>query len=795
MKTNTGTLNSQTVEGTIGTRQMGMDANSQAIVFQMFTKNIYSNAIGSVVREITSNCFDSHTEAKINPLESPVIIRKSFDPITKSHYISFHDFGMGISPDRMDNVYGVFFKSTKAGDNEQIGGFGIGGKTPLAYKRSTGFGEGEYDNSFSIITNFDGIRYEYIVFEGKKGPEYTDPIMSETTEHNGTEIKIPVLEKDITKFKSEMVKQLYYFENVIFEGFVNDPEYPTATENLLTNAYQIVKGKTFFYRGNDYSQYTHVCLGRVAYPINFGLLGLDGSDYRFPVAIKLEIGEIGVTASRETLDYSEQTIKVLKVKLEAVKAEITAMLSKQYENIVTLEDYFKVKNQFGVLYMPNGGSFKVGEIIKQKDVDFSNFKYGFMKMPNDKQLFNYFFETKLYGKKIKKSKKNNYEYDDEGNRIEEGELVGGYDTIINKHNVLYHFEGEFQRKLVKQAWLKNQCTTFYTVTTKNIVNRFETRRMSDLFNVDDKVVERGLDGQPTLDANGQQIPTVFMKGLLELQQEYFEIISKYCTAYDAVVVPEDFKESRKNGARRLSQEYKNMTIPVKIFGGYRGTFRVKLDSLFKLHIPIFYGTKENDYQLRQAKEMFGILFESSSIIGKYNERTHEFRFDNGKKGIMFLQISQGNVRYMEYCQQAYHINEFKTKMLKRKENAVMEYFQSQNFVHKFDTVNSFYKSKAFGKVAPEWQKKTDKINAFIKKQYVGYNNNWDRYRSELSRYFDINGIEMTKEQQKFEAIIEEFSELEEMNSETMRYLDVPSYDLDDEKHTAFWAIVKKVLVY
>ena len=76
----------------------------------MFTKNIYSNPIGMVVREITSNCYDSHTEAKVN---SPVVIRKTFDKLDNSHYISFIDYGVGMSPDRVENIYGVYFKSTK----------------------------------------------------------------------------------------------------------------------------------------------------------------------------------------------------------------------------------------------------------------------------------------------------------------------------------------------------------------------------------------------------------------------------------------------------------------------------------------------------------------------------------------------------------------------------------------------------------------------------------------------------------------------------------------------------------
>ena len=145
MEINLKKLSEQTIESTTTTRKMRLSEHAQSMVFQLFTKNVYSNPIGTVVREITSNCFDSHVEAGVN---APVRIKKIFDAETNTHYISFIDYGVGMSPDRVENVYGVYFESTKRVDNTQIGGFGIGGKTPLAYKRSTGAGEGEYDNSF-----------------------------------------------------------------------------------------------------------------------------------------------------------------------------------------------------------------------------------------------------------------------------------------------------------------------------------------------------------------------------------------------------------------------------------------------------------------------------------------------------------------------------------------------------------------------------------------------------------------------------------------------------------------------
>ena len=60
------------------------------------------------------------------------------------------DFGPGISPDRMSNIFIQYTASTKRDDNVQTGGFGLGAKTPFAYS-----------NSFVIVTVMNGIKYQY----------------------------------------------------------------------------------------------------------------------------------------------------------------------------------------------------------------------------------------------------------------------------------------------------------------------------------------------------------------------------------------------------------------------------------------------------------------------------------------------------------------------------------------------------------------------------------------------------------------------------------------------------------
>ena len=675
----------------------------------------------------------------------------------------------------MENIYGTYFESSKRVDNTQIGGFGIGGKTPLAYKRKIEgkFGEKEYDNSYNIVTIYNGVKYTYLVYEGNETPEFNLAGEELTTEHNGTEVQVPVLERDLSLFAKEMVRQLYYFENIIFEGFDDEWRY----KETLINEYQIVRGKTFLYRGNEYSGAMHVCLGRVAYPIDYSVLGLNSSDYNLPIAVRLEVGDINVTASREQIDYSETTIKVLKKKLEEVKKEITELIAKQYSNIVTLEDYFMVKNNFGILNFANGMSINVGNLIKQSDVDFSNFKYSFMKMPCDKKLFRFFFEVKSYGKKPTRSRySSKYEFD------------GGYDELKRNANLLY-IEGEFLRKVVKQAYLKSEYELYHIIGKRNLVDAFIRVEIAELFNVH-------LDA--LADANGK--PVDYVQSLFDMQEEYFNIVRAFAKDYDNIEVPEDFVQSRKNKKLLMSKEFRNTTIPVNFIGsGRRGSkSRIKLDTLFNYNQPIFYGTKEEEDELEKIYSMYCSLFDKNAPVtyfSKYdNTLSNRYSGDDNKikKSIMFISLAKNNIKYMEYCKKAYKPSEFFTRMLYRKEEIVIIYFQTYDLKAKWNEVSSFYKESAFEKINNKWSKKINEINAFIDALPNASNDRIGYLKEELSKYFDLSNVHQTLEQKRIGRLIAEVLKLQKDNLNILEYIDMP-YDIDKAKDL-FFNILKKIMV-
>ena len=85
----------------------GIDKKNIGILFRGFSDTLYSNKIGSIVREVTSNCFDSHREAGVK--DDVVITMVPADPLTgKNGKISFQDVGVGLSPDRIKDIYSKY---------------------------------------------------------------------------------------------------------------------------------------------------------------------------------------------------------------------------------------------------------------------------------------------------------------------------------------------------------------------------------------------------------------------------------------------------------------------------------------------------------------------------------------------------------------------------------------------------------------------------------------------------------------------------------------------------------------
>lgn len=99
---------------------MSLDLDSAQVLMQMLSKNLYSDDIGSTVRECASNALDSHRRAKT---DKPIIV--SFGIVEGNYEFSVEDFGTGLDADDVKNIISKYGKSTKRNSADELGMMGL----------------------------------------------------------------------------------------------------------------------------------------------------------------------------------------------------------------------------------------------------------------------------------------------------------------------------------------------------------------------------------------------------------------------------------------------------------------------------------------------------------------------------------------------------------------------------------------------------------------------------------------------------------------------------------------------
>lgn len=363
------------IASTIATENLGL-------ALGMVSKNLYSNPLGSFIREITSNAVDAHVD--VNE-KAPVMVH--FYKEDDSYYIEFKDNGSGMTPDVFKNIYMSWFNSDKRGTNKKIGGWGLGSKSPLAYQ-----------DSFEIITRVDGTKWHYILANAEPVPTSTFLLTEPTTQGNGTTIKVEVKEEDDWKLHNECRNQLAYFNNVYVKNDVYF--YDNSFKIYESDLYQIRTGN------RPFGKQMHIVLGQVCYPINWNTLGLDAVN--IPVALKFNIGELDVTLSREEINYTDEVKETITNRIEVVRNEI---LSK-YKDQLKFDDLFEY-----IRLVKNGNlpKYKIKDIELDINIDheisftpFDNIK---IKKDDINILFSIYNVSKVSkARKVDLNSNSSYEY-------------------------------------------------------------------------------------------------------------------------------------------------------------------------------------------------------------------------------------------------------------------------------------------------------------------------------------------------------------------------------------------------
>jgi len=305
--------------------------------FKILSDKLYTDKYRAIVRELSTNAYDSHIEAGKKDVPFQITL-----PSEKNKDFVIRDFGVGMSEEKIMNLYSSYFDSDKTDSNLYVGALGLGSKSPFAYT-----------HTFKVVSYYEG---KEMVFEAK---------MNEG---------IPVIEKIDEKDSDEPTGIKIYFEVPYY--YINFWEAtrkvlrPFETKPTIVNIDEkpffdwkideydtIIKdrkwliNKTSTYGVNDIV----AVQGNVEYKVDpeifedksfrSNINNIIGAEFSFKdvhnffrrnnVIIFFDIGDLDVAPSRESLSFDQKTIKNLSSRVALIYKDIRDNV---LQNILDKED-------------------------------------------------------------------------------------------------------------------------------------------------------------------------------------------------------------------------------------------------------------------------------------------------------------------------------------------------------------------------------------------------------------------------------------------------------------------------
>lgn len=297
---------------------------ASAKAFEVLSSNLYQNKTLAVIREIVCNAADAHRAAGL-PISKIAVHLPTYSEM----WFAVRDYGAGLSTDDVLSLYTTYFRSTKDKDNSQIGGFGLGSKSPFAVA-----------DQFTVTSWHGGVKTAFVCYKENGTPQVnvvgSTPCGSET----GLEVRVAVTSAsgNPTVWMTEVHRLFQWwpvaprFNTALPEGTsrMRDPA------NILLSSDTLVDGLPAWsvYQTLDKT----VVMGGVPYRLDLTAIPNFPEVLTRVVAtlgfhLALPIGAVNISPSREALSYDVPTCKALIAAVAAfakhLVAETEALVAKQ----------------------------------------------------------------------------------------------------------------------------------------------------------------------------------------------------------------------------------------------------------------------------------------------------------------------------------------------------------------------------------------------------------------------------------------------------------------------------------
>jgi len=306
-------------EGVIETQEFGIRFNAKLV--KILSDGLYSDKITALLRELAANATDAHTENDKSSTPIDINLPSQLDP---TFYI--RDYGKGLSPEQIKEVYTIYGESTKEDSNDAIGCLGLGSKTPFCYNT----------RSCTVNSWYDGIHYIYTAYLNEEGMPVLSKLSEEpSTEPSGIKISLSVNKNDIGNFAEKAKAVFRYYK--VKPRFLGNRITPSEIKYVFQG-----KGWALREQNNYQDFWTAIAvMGQIGYPITLNDANLTDIMKQLlgcKVDLFFDIGELDIEASREGLSFDTRTKTNIVKKLQQVCSEIEILITSKISTSKSMWD-------------------------------------------------------------------------------------------------------------------------------------------------------------------------------------------------------------------------------------------------------------------------------------------------------------------------------------------------------------------------------------------------------------------------------------------------------------------------
>ena len=301
------------------------------IIIHHLVKSVYQFAKITMVQEYASNARDANIEAGNGHL--PIEIKV---PNTLDTNLIISDRGIGITPDRMHNVFVKIGNSTKREENMSDGAFGIGSKIGLAYtnqftvKTVTQEGEHLIRRLYAVVKRDDFSIKLMTLGE----PHIVNSADEADDQHTGTAITIPIEARDVAEVRRAVVEKTEFWKvrPTVTGANADEVAYPKRDWFYNCDEFQFILDGN---GGYGYNGTVVALINGVPYPVKHAnegrgyihnrdsddqpasSAGVNYTSFRGTIYLNFKVGEITPALSRESLQYDDRTRLLVKERVDA----------------------------------------------------------------------------------------------------------------------------------------------------------------------------------------------------------------------------------------------------------------------------------------------------------------------------------------------------------------------------------------------------------------------------------------------------------------------------------------------